>query len=288
MPDTQHLVPELPEARTIELAECRLAYFTLGERSGTPLVLCHGLAATGLQFVRDAEWFASLGFYVIVPDIRGHGRSQVQQPVQQTWFNVPVLANDMLAILDAEELASVHWVGNSLGGIIGLDIMGSYPQRLLSFASFGTSYRLGVPHFAVVFSSLFARLVGKDILASILAPMTCREAEGQAVIAAMLKQTDIEAAVAIGREVRSYDLIDNALQFERPILMLKCALDRQVNGALHTTLNAMKAQSNFTLIDVEDAGHCANLDQPEIIRRHVLDFVKTHVAGRDGAKPVLT
>ncbi len=53
----------------------RIAYDDLGPRAGVPVVLCHGLAAAGVQLAADAGYFAALGLRVLVPDLRGHGRS---------------------------------------------------------------------------------------------------------------------------------------------------------------------------------------------------------------------
>lgn len=274
MPNADPMVPALPPAQYVQLEDCALAYFTLGAKGGTPIVLCHGLAASSLQFVADAHWFAAQGFYVVVPDIRGHGRSELKRPAADIKFSVPILAKDMLAILDTEKLEAVHWVGNSLGGIIALEIMGQSPERLKSFVSFGTSYHLGLPQFAVAISGFLARMAGRDAVANILAPLTCRDAKGRAVIAAMIKQVDIDAAVAVADEVRSYNLIGNAKKFSNPILMLRGSFDTQVNMALGSTLNAMTPNDNFTLIDVADAGHCANLDQPELCREKILSFIE--------------
>ena len=44
-----------------------LVYDDLG--AGTPIVLCHGLAAGGAQLFADAEDFATRGYRVLVPDL---------------------------------------------------------------------------------------------------------------------------------------------------------------------------------------------------------------------------
>jgi 3-oxoadipate enol-lactonase len=44
-----------------------IAYGDSGPVDGVPVVLCHGLAASGLQFAGDAQYFAALGYRVLVP-----------------------------------------------------------------------------------------------------------------------------------------------------------------------------------------------------------------------------
>jgi pimeloyl-ACP methyl ester carboxylesterase len=55
--------------------------------------------------------------------------------------------------------------------------------------------------------------------------------------------------------------------------MIRGALDKAVNRALGPTLAAMEVQPNFELLDLPDAGHCANLDRPEKMREIILEFL---------------
>lgn len=58
--------------------------------------------------------------------------------------------------------------------------------------------------------------------------------------------------------------------------MLKGAKDRQVNAALASVLPHLAGLPDFTLVELPDAGHCANLDTPEDFRRALLDFWARH------------
>ncbi|MCS6762588.1 MAG: alpha/beta hydrolase [Candidatus Devosia symbiotica] len=52
-----------------------LRYRDAGPLAGPTIVLCHGLAAGGNQFEVNAAHFATLGYRVLVPDLRGHSCS---------------------------------------------------------------------------------------------------------------------------------------------------------------------------------------------------------------------
>lgn len=264
-------LPNLPADRHVLKDGADLSYYVMGPEDGRPLVLCHGLAASGLQFVEDAAFFAAQGFYVVVPDLRGHGRSTCG-PQEADLFSAAHLADDVLTILDAENIVQTDWVGNSLGGILALEIMGQAPERLRKFASFGTAYSLEVPGFVASIASGSVRLLGTKLIGQMIAPMTCKAPEAQAIIYAMLQDVDLYAAEAAGRDVSTYDLIANAQSFMRPILMLRTDQDHNVNNALAPTLLSMSDQQNFTLIDIAGAGHCANLDQPDQIRDLLSQF----------------
>lgn len=273
MSDTENAVPELPPQKTVRAGDYDIAYFVTGPADGRPLLLCHGLAASGLQFVADAAFFGDLGFRVIVPDLRGHGNSTGPTRRADEDFSIQRMAADLIAVLDAEEVTQTDWVGNSLGGILGLSLMDTDSERLKSFICFGTAFALKVPETWVSAIRLIYDAIGGDMMAQAGAPMTTWEPRAQAVILQMLQTMDIDAVVRVARAVHDYDMIANALAFDKPMLMLKGEKDRPVNFALRSTLDAMENKANFRLLDVKGAGHVANLDQPEKVRTAILDFL---------------
>src|SRR3954471_8638500 len=87
-----------------------IAYGDFGPAKAQAIVLCHGLCASGRQFGADAEYFSGLGYRVLVPDLRGHGRSGKPAGFAAADFTIPRLAADMVAMLDDAAVTDVHWV----------------------------------------------------------------------------------------------------------------------------------------------------------------------------------
>jgi pimeloyl-ACP methyl ester carboxylesterase len=89
-----------------------LLYFT--ERgSGPPLLLVHGLMVTGEMFEPVTDHFATR-HRVIVPDLRGHGRSRGLPPP----YTAARLASDLAHLLDHLGVDSTAVLGYSQGGAI--------------------------------------------------------------------------------------------------------------------------------------------------------------------------
>ncbi len=270
-------IPILPKAKFAKNGEYESAYFTLGEKGAEPILFCHGLAANGLQFVEDAQFFADKGYFVIVPDLRGLGRSKMPKNRKESDFSIPHLVKDLLNILDKEKIEKINWVGNSLGGILALYIMGLDKKRLKTFTSFGTAYKLNVPQAFIPILKFGSESLGKEVSAQIGARATSSNPKAQAIIYEMLKNVDMWVVINMAKYVRHYDFIPNALQYENPILMIRGLSDFAVNAALKPTLKAMEGRDNFTLIDVKNAGHVANLDQPEKLREIILQFLSDNL-----------
>ena len=122
--------PAMPEAASTGLAEVngiKMYYATYGTDTGAhdPVLLIHG----GLG---NADIWASQvsdlmkDRLVIVGDSRGHGRStRTEAP-----YGYDLMSSDWLALLEFLKVDKVDLVGWSDGGIIGLDIAMSHPERL--------------------------------------------------------------------------------------------------------------------------------------------------------------
>lgn len=249
-----------------------LSYRDFGPRDGTPIVLCHGLAAGGSQFDADAAHFAALGYRVLVPDLRGHGQSGAPATGDPGGFSIPTLADDMSALLDHAGAAEVHWVGNSLGGIVALDLVGRRPERFKSLTLFGTAFALNLPALVAPVFPLLYGVLGADLLARITAFNTTRYAPARPVIAAMARAFDPRIGAAITTQIRRYDLLDNALGYAGPLQVLVGGRDTAVNLALRPALKRIGRRPNWTVIDLPEAGHCANLDATAAWRTALLNF----------------
>ena len=100
-----------------------LLYFT--ERgSGPPLLLVHGLMVTGEMFEPVIEHFATR-HRVIVPDLRGHGRSRRLPPP----YTAVQLASDLARLLDHLGIDSTAVLGYSQGGAIAQQLVLDHPER---------------------------------------------------------------------------------------------------------------------------------------------------------------
>jgi 3-oxoadipate enol-lactonase len=102
------------------------------------VVMHHGVALTGDAW---AEWLPALlaaGFRVIRPDMRGFGRS-APTPKDYDW-SLPNFFADLDAVLDAESVDAFHYVGESLGGLVGLAYAARRPERVLSCALLSTPF----------------------------------------------------------------------------------------------------------------------------------------------------
>lgn len=93
--------------------------------SGRPLVLLHGLPVSGEMFAGVAGWW-SAHHQVIIPDLRGHGRSAgVPGP-----YSVEQLAADVVDVLDRMRILHADVLGYSQGGAVAQQLARDHPHRI--------------------------------------------------------------------------------------------------------------------------------------------------------------
>jgi 3-oxoadipate enol-lactonase len=250
----------------------RLVYWNAGPVDAETVVLCHGLAAGSAQFFADAEYFARLGYRVLAPDLRGHGASDAPASCDPRHFTIALMAEDMLAMLDHAKAERVHWVGNSLGGIVAFDLLAREPERFASLATFGTAHALNLPRLAASAFPLVYGVFGRRLTAWSTGVMTTRNKAARPLVARLIAEFDPHVGAAIAENVRRYDLTESALAFTGPMLLLRGGRDAQVNRALARTLSPFEGKPNFTRIDLPEGGHCANLDATDAWRAALLRF----------------
>ncbi len=278
-------VPQLPRARYVARGYYTSAYFTVGPNDGRPLVLCHGLAASGLQFVADANAYAQMGFRVIVPDLRGHGRSKMpdRKIRRNEDFTIKALADDLIAILDAEQVKSVNWVGNSLGAILAVKIIENQPQRILRLVAFGAAFPMEMNPFYYTAMILFSRLVRRKHLNELGARLGSKIPASQAIIYAMLKQGDRQTILRIARQSRKLDFFDLEPSFDGQLLLLQRDGAQELDQDLGPLMGMVFAGGGFFNEEYKDFGHFANLDHPEIMRKEIAGFTGSITADQPGS-----
>lgn len=107
----------------------RMAYLEWGETDNPRVVVCmHGLT----RCARDFDFLAaelSRDYRVICPDVVGRGDSDwLKNPME---YAIPTYAADMVTLIARLDVESVHWVGTSMGGLIGM-MLAALPDTPIS------------------------------------------------------------------------------------------------------------------------------------------------------------
>jgi pimeloyl-ACP methyl ester carboxylesterase len=234
--------------------------------SGPPLLLVHGLLVTGEMFEPVLELFARR-HRVIVPDLRGHGRSRALPPP----YTVVQLAADLALLLQHLGIASARVLGYSQGGAVAQQFALDHPgrcERLVLACTYAfnmTSLREKVEGRLV---PLLLRILGMDRFAKLVIGQGLKEvsaARRDALIAVMGSQ-DRALMSSAWRAAMAFDSRPRLSEIRCPTLVLAGADDTAVPRHHADLLHAGIADTALSV--VEGAGHALIWTHPdELVRR---------------------
>jgi 3-oxoadipate enol-lactonase len=112
----------------LPLAGRRLYFDLAGPEDGPVVCITHSLASDGGSWAEQVPALLQAGFRVLRLDMRGHGGSD---PVAGD-YTMNELAGDVAAVLEALGFARVHYIGLSIGGMIGQAFALEHGHKLIS------------------------------------------------------------------------------------------------------------------------------------------------------------
>jgi 3-oxoadipate enol-lactonase len=225
--------------------------------SGTPLLLIHGLAASGAMFTPLLPALADR-FQVIVPDLRGHGRSySLGSP-----SSVAQLAADVGNLLDLLGIARCDLLGYAHGGAVALQFVHQQPERVGRLVLAGTPLapaRRVAERIAALLLPHALRLLGPGTLAPLVD--AGGTGSGTAGMRQLLAQGDRRRVADAARTLLGFDCRPWLHTIACPTLVLAAERDNIVPA--HHTAALARRLPNATLRTIPGAGHWMCATHPE-------------------------
>src|SRR5712672_2594516 len=123
--------------RTIESNGIRL---NIAEQGKGPLVLlCHGFPESWYSWRHQIGALAAAGFRVIAPDMRGYGKSDAPEAIDQ--YTIFHLVGNMVGLLDALEVPTAVVVGHDWGAGVAWQAARLRPDRFRAVGALSVPFR---------------------------------------------------------------------------------------------------------------------------------------------------
>ncbi|KAA3664818.1 MAG: alpha/beta fold hydrolase [Chloroflexi bacterium] len=254
----------------IQLPEISLYYEIHG--AGEPVLFLHGLGSstTDWEFQRDV--FAA-NYQVVLVDARGHGRSQ-KPPGPNS---VPIMTQDIIALIKALDLGAVNVVGLSMGGMTGLQLALDAPElvkRLVVINAIADLRPKSLRDHLLVWQRLaIVRLfnmrgMGK-FLANRLFPLDS-QAEARPIFVERWAKNDKTAYVAAFKGLVGWSVLDRLPAIQCPVLFLAAQFDY---SSVEDKETAVSLIPNATLQIIPNSRHASTVDAPEVVNDGILQFL---------------
>ena len=254
-----------------DLPDVRIHYQLEGDAAKPVLVLSNSLGTTldmwAPQATRLAEHFRLLRY-----DTRGHGQSQVTPGP----YTIAQLGADVIGLLDHLGIEQTHFCGLSMGGITGMWLASTHPQRIRRLVLSNTASLIGPPENWTA----RAQKVLADGVASIAPAVVSRwltpefaqqHAQQVAQLEAMLSATPAAGYAASCHAVRDADLREALKHITAPTLVIGGSGDLPTPPSDSAYLVSSIAGASYVELE---AAHLSNLQQPERYTAALLAFLQ--------------
>ena len=126
-----------PTQRIIESNGIRLNIAEQGE--GPLVLLVHGFPESWFSWRHQIGALAAAGFHVVAPDLRGYGKSDAPQAVDE--YTILHLVGDMVGVLDALGAPTAVIVGHDWGASVAWQAALTRPDRFRAVAALSVPFR---------------------------------------------------------------------------------------------------------------------------------------------------
>jgi 3-oxoadipate enol-lactonase len=248
------------------------------EGAGPWVTMSHSLACDLSMWDEQAALLAGK-FKVLRFDTRGHGQSSAPPAP----YTLAQMAEDVHGLLAALGIRRTHWVGLSMGGMIGQSYALQYPGVFQSMVLADTTSRR--PDNAAAMWGERIRIAEKEGMAGLVEgtlarwftePYRVARPEVMARFAENIRNTPVAGYAGCCAAIAQLDLLERLHEIECPTLVMVGEEDHgtppEMARQIHDNLPGSE------LLVIPQAAHISNVEQAERFNRALLDFL-----GRAGA-----
>jgi 3-oxoadipate enol-lactonase len=258
---------------TVQSRGTRVHYLDVGGGAETVLLL-HAFPLNASMWAGQVAALARER-RVIAPEYAGLGKSEPRAEPS----TMGALAEDVLAILDALPVRTAAVVGLSMGGYLAFEVYRRRPSLFRSLALCDTRAGADTPEAAATREAFAKSAIEKGLpwVADQVLPKLLRPNPDPAVAAhvrALVSQGTPEGVAAAQRGMAQRpDSTPTLATIACPTLVVVGSEDAFTPPAESKKMAA--AIRGATLVEIPDAGHLSNLEQPAAFDRALLGFLAT-------------
>ena len=120
-----------------------LTLFVVDEGQGTPVILLHGFPDTSDLWRHQIPALVDAGYRVVAPDLRGRGRSEKPERVED--YKLSVILGNVAGIMDALGIVSARAVGHDWGAAVAWVLAALMPERVDRLVTISVGHPAALP-----------------------------------------------------------------------------------------------------------------------------------------------
>ena len=241
------------------------------------IIFSHGYLFSHEMFLSQIDYLMD-HYRIVVYDQRGHGQSDVPN----SGYSIEELTGDAIAVIEQLGGGAVHFVGMSIGGLIGLRLLLQAPQLVKSLVVINSSAEATIPNTIRQYDSAFglARFFGigpvlNKVLALQFSQNFLNDSERKRALNFWQKhiaKTKRKSLLKFGKaNITKTPILDGLSGNVTPTLVIAGELDQVNPVECSERLDEMLANSDLFVIP--RAGHAAPIEAPTPVNLAIANFL---------------
>ena len=243
------------------------------EGEGPWLTMSHSLASNLTMWDEQAK-LLSRKFKVLRYDTRGHGGSSAPPGP----YTLDQLADDAKALFDALGIGETHWVGLSMGGMIGETFALKHPGFFQSMVLADTTARrppnaeqMWGERIGIAESQGMDPLVESTLARWFTEPFRSSRKDVMARIGGHIRNTPVAGFVGCCQAISKVDVLDRLHEIKCPTLVIVGEEDHGTPPEMARAIHANLPGSELVLIP--SAAHFSNVEQEKVFNDAMTAFL---------------
>jgi 3-oxoadipate enol-lactonase len=250
----------------------RMTYQVEGPDKAPTVVLHHPLA-TNLTIWGEITPALTPRFRVVRFDARGHGATEATKGA----YTFETLTADTIGLFDHLKIERAHFLGLSMGGMVGQYLGLLHPQRILSLQLVSTSSRVP-PEGRAMWDERIKAVQEKGMASQPAGSMQRWLAKANqakpalvARLSKLIETTPADGFIGWGGAIRTLDITDRLKAIKLPTRVIVGAEDPATPPAAAEVIHRQIAGSD--LIVMPGVSHMLCAEDPPAFHGHVLGFL---------------
>jgi 3-oxoadipate enol-lactonase len=241
-----------------------------------PVVTMSHSLATDLAMWDPTVSALTSRFRVLRYETRGHGKTDAPKAA----YTLDELAEDALALLKALGIARTHWVGLSMGGMIGQTLALKTPEVFLSLSLCDTSSRIPAEaktqwqdRIKTATTQGMEPLVEPTLARWFTEPFRKSRKDVVDRVATMIRTTPPAGYAGCCHAISTLNLTDKISAIKMPTIAIVGEDDPGTPVAAHKVITEKIAGSKLEIL--KSAAHLSNMEQPEAFNNALMGFLSS-------------
>jgi len=252
----------------------QLNYELSGKKGAQVVVLSHSLSSS-LEMWNPQMGALNYHFQVLRYDIRGNGESDAPSGA----YSLELLSSDVIGLLDALSIKQVHFVGLSIGGMIGQGLALNHVHRLRSLALCDTA-SIVPQEVQPIWQERINKVLSKGMEALLdetmerwFTPTFLRKGSPMLdIIRKQILATSVQGYIGCAEAIRKLNYLDRLSEIKMPTLIMVGEDDPgtpvSASKAIHERISDSK------LVILPSARHLSNVEQTEAFNVNLIEFLE--------------